>query len=511
MSRKSPPISRRHLLLSSGVLAGAGLTPSLIRSAFAQDPGVLAKLLTDLKPATVKPPIAAFAKSAVGEGIIGPWGEVRVTRSGSVALPIFMQSADKMGVANMGIRKPHVVIGAGLANQITWNSDGVAFSRGAKPEPWSKAVIAKLIKAIASDKQKARSLMQLRSAFATSYPVYTAMAKATSDKRVGSQHQKASGQLANKECFTRTEVVTPEVTMEQATEYWRSKEQQWEECFVHETSGADGLGCSLLPAGPARDACAAGFCTGKGFFDVLIEVIVTIVVVADAVTRDIVTCVASGLQGAYSNLWTLIDRFLPGLEKPGATAAKPAPKDVQAALKFLTDAVGVLGPFATCLLAGKWTVESAGTPIPMGDGNVAIPYGVRVCITAKCARTLTITGVGKELGSSWTAALTLLAALSPEFAALAGPIGIAVNASLAAIVAALPAAVVPVAAIILAFIILALIYGTALVGQLSLAEALGAFTDGEVCIVHPTIALAMIKALTIGIVPAELVPPVVVG
>ncbi|HWH48394.1 MAG TPA: hypothetical protein VN664_11370, partial [Burkholderiales bacterium] len=122
-------------------------------------------------------------------------------------------------------------------------------------------------------------------------------------------------------------------------------------------------------------------------------------------------------------------------------------------------------------------------------------------------------GVGSDLLTAWPAALTLLAAMSPEFLTFLTTAGIpmTIPPAVLAAVGILPPAAASAAVIMLAFLILALIYGTALAGELSAAEALGAFADGEVCIVHPTIALAMIKVLTLGFVPAELVPPIVVG
>jgi hypothetical protein len=235
-------------------------------------------------------------------------------------------------------------------------------------------------------------------------------------------------------------------------------------------------------------------------------------VVTEEVTRDVVTCVGA-VKGAFKNVWNIVDRTLPGLEKPGTAAAKFTAKDLQQAQDLLQALAGPLGTFATCLIKGKWSIESVDTPIPMGDNNLAIPYGVRVCIGADCASSLTVQGVGSQLVTAWPAAITLLAALSPDFVTFLGSIGasVTVPAIVTAAVAALPPAAATAAALILALVILALIYGTALAGELSVAQALGAFDDGEVCIVHPTLALAMIKLLTIGIAPAELVPPIVVG
>jgi len=515
MNGRSSVTSRRNLLLGAGALAGASALPNLIRAALAQAPGgkSLSAILAEVKAVGIKPPSASFVSSASGAGVLGPWGEVVVARSGSIVVPAIIRSADKLAVADMTGRLARVQIGIGSADAITLTSDGVAFGSSAKPEAWSAGVADKLIKTIASNRQKARSLMQIRAAFATAFPVYMAMSKSGTDKRIAAAHQKTTNELANTHCSTTTVTDYVNTTVTDVTQIWKSAEKQYQECFDHETSGAAGLGCSLLPAGDARNLCAAGVCTAKGFTDIVVGVIEVVHTVTEAVVHQVVTCVTAAFRG-IPNVFTLVDRTLPGLEKPGTTPPTFTVKDLQAALKFLTDAVGVLGPFAKCLLSAKWSIESAGAPIPMGDGNLAIPYGIRVCMSADCARGLTIQGVGGELVTSWTAALTLLAALSPEFAAVVAPLGVTVPAALAAAVAGLAAigtAAVIAAQLILAFIVLALIYGTALVGELSVADALGAFADGEVCIVHPTFALALIKALTIGMAPAELVPPIVVG
>ncbi|MBI3949511.1 MAG: hypothetical protein HY314_03545 [Acidobacteria bacterium] len=85
-------------------------------------------------------------------------------------------------------------------------------------------------------------------------------------------------------------------------------------------------------------------------------------------------------------------------------------------------------------------------------------------------------------------------------AALGGPAtaGVAVSSGVA------------VAAIILALILLIMIYATAIVAQMSFYVCCtNCLADGMICIEHPTFALALIKLATIGIAPAELIPPIV--
>src|SRR5262249_23600996 len=156
-------------------------------------------------------------------------------------------------VVDMTGRQAFVQIGVGSADAITLNTDGVAFAKGAKPEPWSAAVADKLIKALAANRQRARSLMQVRAAFATAFPVYMATTKSTTDKRVAAVHQKTTNELSNSQCTTTTVTDYVTQTVTDVTQVWKSAEKQYQECFDHETSGAAGLACSLLPSGAARN------------------------------------------------------------------------------------------------------------------------------------------------------------------------------------------------------------------------------------------------------------------
>jgi|SRR5450756_1183016 len=79
------------------------MLPNLIRSALAQSPSgqSLSAILAKVKTVGIKPPGAAFALSASGAGVIGPWGEVIVARNGSTVIPAVIRSADKLAVADM--------------------------------------------------------------------------------------------------------------------------------------------------------------------------------------------------------------------------------------------------------------------------------------------------------------------------------------------------------------------------------------------------------------------------
>src|SRR6185503_7461305 len=158
-------------------------------------------------------------------------------------------------------------------------------------EAWSAALVDKLTKSIASDRQKARALMQLRAAFVSGFPAYLASTKSTTDKRVTAAHNKASRGMSDTGCTTSTVTDSVQHTVTTAVEQWKTAEQQYQECFEHETSGATNLACSLFPAGDARNFCAAGVCTAKGFIDVLLGVVEVVTTVTEEVTRNVVTCV----------------------------------------------------------------------------------------------------------------------------------------------------------------------------------------------------------------------------
>jgi hypothetical protein len=197
------------------------------------------------------------------------------------------------------------------------------------------------------------------------------------------------------------------------------------------------------------------------------------------------------------------------IPQPAATFGA---KELEAALKLVKDIGSFLGPFGTCLANGQWSLAQLQTPIDFGGGTIALPYGVKVCISADCASRLSLDGLVGELTTSWTAALGALAALSPEFAAAVSPLGILAAPAAAGVAATAPPAIAAIAALILAFIILALIYGTAISGQLFIHKNFtGNFADGTVCIEHATFALALIKLASYGVAPSELIPPIVTG
>jgi hypothetical protein len=305
-------------------------------------------------------------------------------------------------------------------------------------------------------------------------------------------------------CTTTTITDTVTRTVTETVEVIKTAEKQYQECYDREVAKDP---CKL--AGPGAGLCAAGVCAVTTFVDMVVGWVQVVSTITEEVTREVVSCVTPR-RGEWPNPWNILDGPIQGaVPQP---AVKFGAKELEGAIKLVKDIAGFLGPFGTCLVNGKWSLAQLETPIDFGGGNIALPYGVKVCISAECAGQLSLDGLVAELGTSWGAALAALAALSPEFAASVSSLGIVAAPAVAAIVAAAPPAVVAIAAIILAFIILALIYGTAISGQLFIQKHFtDNFADGIVCIEHATFALALIKLASFGIAPAELIPPIVTG
>ena len=488
-------LSRRDLLRNA--IAGALLTVPWIGTAEAAIP---------------PPPKLTFAQNRTKDGIVGPYGEVRLGNANGLMLPFMVIATGGLAVMNVADRRPYVQIGND-DTLITYNSDGISFGKGAGFKAWSRDSISSLVAAIGKDRRKLRGLLNLRAALQMSYPAALRMMKGTTDKRVATAHKMAaSGNgagWANRDCTTKTITETVVTTITEYIGVWKSAEQQWQECYDKEVKSAN---CTALGSVGAQ-ACAFTICTAKGFVDVLLGLMEVTRTVLEEVVRTFVVC-AVALKESWPNPVDVLDRLPVKFAFPQDRAGFK-PEDIQKALDFLKDLTGFLGPFGKCLLGGKWSLAQLNLPVVFGDGTIALPYGVKVCVSSKCARTMSLSDVSGELLASWGATLGALAAMSTAFAAYATSLGIAATPIVVTAVAAAGgagSAVVSCAALILAFIILALIYGTAIAAQLEFHERfMDSFEDGEVCIEHPTFALALIKIATMSLVASELIPPVVTG
>jgi hypothetical protein len=493
-------ITRRELMRQA---AFAGLM-----FAFPWSDSLLAMPLPQPRPLP-KPPIIPFKTSKIGQGIIGPYGEARVFDVGGVTLPVFVSAIDDSAQMDMTVRSPFVRYGVG-ASAITLTSRGVQMGSG-KVQAWSPAMIRDLIGTLSKDRKLARSVLLLRSALHTAYPVAMAQskpkeAKSKEGRKTGEAMSKGSTGYGSRalNCTTRTVTDTVTRTITQSVEVIKTAEQQYQECYDKAIAKDP---CKSLPFG--QGACAATICAVTTFVDMVVGFVDVVTTITEEVTREVVSCVTPR-KGDWPNPWHLLDGPIQAaVPQP---EAKFGAKEIEGALKLINQIGGFLGPFGKCLAKGEWSLAQLTTPLDLGGGNVTIPYGVRVCIDADCATQLSADNIAGELLSSWGAALGALAALSPEFAASVSSLGITAAPAVVAAIAALPEAVIAAAALILAFIILALIYGTAISAQLLFHRLFtDHFADGKVCIEHATFALALIKLATIGIAPAELIPPIVTG
>jgi len=117
------------------------------------------------------PPVIRFDKNKTGDGVVGPYGEVRIGSVGGQALPVIVSAPDGSAVMDCSGRSPFVRFGtASDSTAIILTSDGVQLGTNAKPAPWNSDSVHRLIEALAKDRKKARGAMFLRSALHTSYP-----------------------------------------------------------------------------------------------------------------------------------------------------------------------------------------------------------------------------------------------------------------------------------------------------------------------------------------------------
>ncbi len=450
------------------------------------------------------PPQITFQKNASGDGIIGPFGEARIYNVSGQVLPIIVSAKNGMAVMSFTGRIPFVRFGkAGDATAITVTSHGVQFGSAA-PLKWSAAVINDLIKTIVNDPNKASGAMQLRSALYTCYPVadMALIPQYTMGRQMAavmSQHAMAYG-AKSMICTTTTVTEAVTRTITETVNVIMTAEQQYQACYDAQI-GRD----PCRSAGVFAGACAATICAAKAFLDIVTGTVTVVTTIVEEVTRQVMVC-RTPSPNRWPNPWDYtgyIDKYI--------VPQKKQQFNILDAVNFLKSVISFFGPFAKCLLDGKWSLAELQTPLNLG-GQVVLPYGVRVCITAECARQLALQGIGGELTTTWISLLGALAALSPAFAAVAAGFGIVATPAILAAAGAVPEAVVGAAAIILAFIILAMYYATVISAQLTVQVCCtNNLADGLVCIEHPTFAIALVSiAIFLG-GPAILIPPIVTG
>jgi hypothetical protein len=306
------------------------------------------------------------------------------------------------------------------------------------------------------------------------------------------------------DCTTRIVTATVTSTIIKAVEVIKSAEKQYHECYDQYVKQDP---CKSLPFG--QGLCAVGICKLIEFVDIVSGFVEIITTVAEEVKREVVTCVLPKL-GEWPNPWNIPDGPIrTAIAQPKVVFGK---KEIDDALTLLGSIPGLLGPFGKCFFAGEWSLAQLDTQLKLGGTSVVIPYGVKVCLTAECATQLSIDAILGETLAGWGGALSVLAALDAGAAASLATIGIVPSAAVAASIVAVPEAVIAAATIILLFILIALLWGTAISGQLYLHKNYtNNFADGKVCIEHPSLAIALIEIVTLGVIPAYLIPPIVTG
>ena len=362
-------------------------------------------------------PFIKFTKSKVAEGAIGPFGEVRVFEVADEILPVYISAPDGSAVMDMTGRNPFVRYGND-ATAITLTGDGVEFGKGQKLKSWNAEVVKELIAALSKDRKKARAAMLLRSALHTSYPVAVAgmksskqsaqsesvpaflaasYSKAAKNKRMGAAIKKGTSAFTQPNFWTcTTSFVTETVTrtITDVTEVIKTELEQYQECYDREVSKKP---CSEVAFGLGAGPCAAAKCVLEGYVDIVVGFVEVVVgVVTEEVVRTVVTCNPreAKIIKEWLNPW-FIDQpqRVSGVAIGNVSSAADAPfnlEDVTKALEFLKGITDFLGPFGKCFLDAKWSFAEINTQIEFGGKDLAIPYGIKVCISSACAKKLTV-------------------------------------------------------------------------------------------------------------------------
>ncbi len=451
-------------------------------------------------------PKVNFTRNKTGDGIMGPFGEARIYNVGGQVLPTVVTALGSRAVMDLTSRSPFVRFGSPTNRAaITLTASGVQYG-SAKAVPWSNAVARDIIKNIIADPDKARGALLLRSALQTSYPVASMLLqpKLTVGRQMATvMANGAAGFAANSmNCTVTTVTDTVITTITQMVAVVLTATQQYQQCYDAEVAK---LPCSA--AGVGAGLCAAGICGLKSFVDIVTGWATIATTVVNEVARQVVVCTAPSMN-RWPNPWDF-----PIAISGGVVPSKKQVFNINDAIAFLKSVCNFFGPFAKCLLDGKWSLAELNTPLNLGGSNTVIPYGVKVCLSSACATQLSPAGIGAELAANWLLLLGALAALSPSFAAMAAGFGIVATPAIAAAAAANPV-LAAIAGIILAFILLAMWYATIICAQLAYQICCtNNLADGLVCIEHPTFAIALVSIALFGVggLNSVLIPPIVTG
>jgi hypothetical protein len=496
-----PGVGRREFCFKSSV----GLAAAFMAT-FPWTQRTLASISSPFQKIT--PPQIKFTKNKTLDGIIGPFGEARIYKFNNDAMPLLVSTRDGSAVMDLTGRSPFIRIGSSPDSAIIINTQGIRFAK-MRLQPWSASSIQALNEALSEDILKAAAIILLRSAVLTSYPVAVKEYRARMHAKMAAKMAQSSSRLGmnSLRCTTTTVTETVTNTITETVQVIKTAEQQYQECYDREA-----VKDPCKSTGIFAGACAATTCGLKSFVDLVVGFVTVLTTTTEQVVNKVVSC-QKPLVRTWPNPWDITNKSFTknSVSQP---VARFGASDISGGIKFLKDLTGVFGPFGKCLLDGKWSLAQLQTPLDLGNGKIVIPYGVRVCITAECARQLALSNIGGELITSWGVALAALAALSPEFAAIVGPLGVVAAPAVVAAMASVPPVIIGIAALILAFIILALVYGTEISAQLSYQVCCTTnLGDGTVCIEHATFAIALLGMLPLGPVSTAmlLIPPIVTG
>ena len=342
------------------------------------------------------PPKLSFVRNKTNDGIIGPYGEVRIFNVGGEALPAVISAFDGSALMDLTGRSPFVRFGASTdTTTITLTSSGVQFG-AAKPEPWSADIVKKLIAAIVSDRKKARGALLLRSALHMSYPIAIAQTKSKVGSKVATAMAKGSAGygIGAMKCTvtTVTDVVTKTITDSVAVVL--TAEKQYQACVDREITKDPCKAAALVGLG---GVCAAGICAAKEFVDIVTGWTTIVYTVGEVMTHQVVSCVLPK-PGQWPNPWNLSDNLI-NTAVPAQPKVAFGAKEIANAQKVISAIIASIGQFGKCLSDAKWSLAQLDTTLNIG-GKIVIPYGV-TCLPQPRVRYVAyrLPGHGRRIGS----------------------------------------------------------------------------------------------------------------
>ena len=484
-------------------------------------------LFNDMNPGQLQLPQLKFLKNKADDGIIGPYGEVPLLiNEQKKAFPVIIKANEDLAEINVLEDQPFIRIGkAKDKNVIYFYTNEIKI--GNKKFKIDKNGVQKLVQDVKKDNNKLKGLLLLRASILIIYPIALKEYNINIDK-VDKNLNQLMSLMSNDafnifDCKEETIIETVVDVVTERVRRARSIIDAFGECISRNMQSDI---CRNLPAKRTyfgltiypKKACAVALCTDDVVRDFIYYFVDVVRDITREVPKTIVNCKARIPEGIWPNPFSdLKGRFtdLTGMMSQGQRTLSRT--DISGALNGLKEVLQRfqrLSPSIFCLLDGDWELEQVDLRQILNiNGKTVIPYGVRVCISKSCSdKFSTLEGT-----SDLIALLGLLAVLSPEFLAGLPPAIAAVVtlsgpalAAASSFVAAASPAILTAAIIIVCLLIYALYYYVALAAQLRLADWQGELDDNEICIKHPSIAVASVYLLTGGtFFPALLIPPIV--